>query len=64
MTRTSRACNASGLTGDAAVSAFYGADAINACRSLGARFSVTVRMNASARDAIARIGDDAWTLIK
>jgi hypothetical protein len=46
------------------VSVFRAGDVINACRSLGARFTVTVRMNASVRDAVARIGDDAWTRIE
>jgi hypothetical protein len=54
----------SGLPVMRALSACCGANAINACRSLGARFSVTVRKNASARKAITRIGDNAWTLIK
>jgi hypothetical protein len=62
--RTARACGASGLLVMRADSAFYGADVINACRALGARFSVTVRMNASVKAAIARIDEDAWTPIK
>ncbi|MGW0633948.1 IS1380 family transposase, partial [Streptomyces sp. NPDC002758] len=62
--RTARACGASGLLVVRADSAFYGADVINACRSLNARFSVTVRMNASVKAAIAGIDDDAWTAIK
>ncbi|MCX4418458.1 IS1380 family transposase [Streptomyces mirabilis] len=62
--RTARACGASGLLVMRADSAFYGADVINACRTLGARFSVTVRMNASVKAAIARIDEDAWTPIK
>ncbi|MFE4759057.1 hypothetical protein ACFRIB_54625, partial [Streptomyces mirabilis] len=45
-------------------SAFYGADVVNSCRALGARFSITVRMNASVKAAIARIDEDAWTAIK
>lgn len=45
-------------------SAFYGADVVGACRSLNARFSITVRMNASVQAAIAGINDDAWTAIK
>lgn len=62
--RTARACGASGLLVVRADSAFYGADVINACRSLNARFSITVRMNASVKAAIAGIDDDAWTSIK
>jgi Transposase DDE domain group 1 len=61
--RTARACGASGLLVMRADSAFHGADVINTCRALGARFSVTVRMNASVKSAVARIGDDAWTPI-
>ena len=45
-------------------SAFYGADVINACRALGARFSITMRMNASVKATIARIDEDDWTPIK
>jgi hypothetical protein len=45
-------------------SAFYGADIVNSCRALGARFSITVRMNASVKAAVARIDEDAWTPIK
>ena len=44
-------------------SAFYGAD-VSPRAGAGARFSITVRMNASVKAAIARIGDDAWTPIK
>ncbi|MGW7674738.1 IS1380 family transposase, partial [Streptomyces sp. NPDC054775] len=62
--RTARACGASGLLVMRADSAFYRADVINACQALSARFSVTVRMNASVKAAIARIGDDARTPIK
>jgi hypothetical protein len=62
--RTARACGASGLLVMRADSAFYGADVVNSCRALGARFSITVRMNASVKAAIARIDEDAWTSIK
>ncbi|MGW1783897.1 IS1380 family transposase [Streptomyces sp. NPDC002143] len=62
--RTARACGASGLLVLRADSAFYGADVINACRALGARFSITRRMNASVKATIARIDEDAWTPIK
>ncbi|RZB14158.1 IS1380 family transposase [Streptomyces sp. F001] len=62
--RTARACGASGLLVVRADSAFYGADVVGACRSLNARFSITVRMNASVKAAIAGIDDDAWTSIK
>jgi len=45
-------------------SAFYNAAVIGAVRRGGARFSVTVPMNASIRAAIAAIGGDAWTPIR
>jgi hypothetical protein len=45
-------------------SAFYNAAVIGAIRRGGARFSVTVPMNASIRAAIAAIGEDAWTPIR
>jgi hypothetical protein len=56
-----------GCTGTIVVrldSASYNAAVIGAIRSHGARFSVTVPMNASIRAAIAAIGDDAWTPIR
>jgi hypothetical protein len=45
-------------------SAFYNAAVTGAIRRAGARFSVTVPMNASIRAAIAAIGEDAWTAIE
>jgi len=45
-------------------SAFYNAAVTGAIRRGGARFSVTVPMNASIRAAIAAIGEDAWTPIR
>ncbi|MET7565675.1 IS1380 family transposase [Streptomyces sp. NPDC005479] len=62
--RTARACVASGLLVVRAVSAFYGADVENARRALGVRFSVTVRMNASVKAAIAGIDEATWKAIK
>ena len=62
--RTARACGAVGLLVVRADSAFYCAEVIGACRALGARFSVTVRMNRSVRAAISHIDEDAWTPIK
>jgi Transposase DDE domain group 1 len=56
-----------GCTGTIVVrldSAFYNAAVIGAIRRTGARFSVTVPMNASIRAAIAAIGEDAWTSIR
>jgi len=45
-------------------SAFYNAAVIGAVRRGGARFSVTVPMNASICAAIAAIGEDAWIPIR
>jgi Transposase DDE domain group 1 len=56
-----------GCTGTIVVrldSAFYNAAVIGAVRRSGARFSVTVPMNASIRAAIAVIAEDAWTPIQ
>ncbi|MFE1522299.1 IS1380 family transposase [[Kitasatospora] papulosa] len=61
------AARASGATGMLIVradAAYYGAELIAACRKANARFSITVRQNASVRKAIAAIDDDAWTAIK
>ena len=62
--RTARACGASGLLTLRADSAFYASEVIAACRALGARFSITARMNASIRKAIATIEEGAWTAIR
>ncbi|SOE19467.1 IS1380 family transposase [Streptomyces sp. OK228] len=62
--RTAHACGASGLLVVRADSAFYGADVVSTCRSLDARFSITVRMNASVKKAIAGIDEGTWTAIK
>jgi Transposase DDE domain group 1 len=56
-----------GCTGTIVVrldSAFYNAAVTGAVRRAGARFSITVPMNASIRAAIAAIGEGAWTAIK
>lgn len=45
-------------------SAFYGHPAIGAAVRAGAQVSVTVRMDPKVKDAIAGIGDDAWTPIE
>jgi hypothetical protein len=45
-------------------SAFYASEVIGACRALGAGFSITARMNASVKKAVATIDEDAWTAIK
>ena len=57
---------AAGATGELTVradSAFYSRSFIGACRTADARFSVTVRMNASIRAAIDALPEAAWTPI-
>src|SRR6266699_2383119 len=61
---TARDCGCTGTIIVRLDSAFYNAAVIGAIRRGGARFSVTVPMNASIRAAIAAIGDGAWTAIK
>jgi hypothetical protein len=62
--RTAQACGADGLLVLRADSAFYASEVITACRASGARFSVTARMNASIKRAIAGIDEDAWAAIR
>jgi hypothetical protein len=60
------AARAAGCTGKIVVrmdSAYYAGKVIAAIRRGGAFFSVTVRMDAKVRAAIAGIGEDAWTPI-
>jgi Transposase DDE domain group 1 len=45
-------------------SAFYGRPAVQAALAGGAAVSVTVRMDAAVKKAIATIGEDAWTAIE
>src|SRR4051794_2414986 len=64
-----RACGAggpdrSGLVLVRADSAFYGHDVIAAVRRGGARFSITARMDAAVKKAVAALGEDAWTPIR
>ena len=61
---TARDCGCTGTIVVRLDSAFYNAAVIGAVRRGGARFSVTVPMNASIRAAIAAIGEDAWTPIR
>lgn len=61
---TARDCGCTGTIIVRMDSAFYNAAVIGAIRRAGARFSVTVPMNASVRAAIAAIGEDAWTPIR
>jgi hypothetical protein len=44
--------------------AFYGRGPVHAALAGGAAVSVTVRMNAQIRAAVAAIGDEAWTTIE
>jgi hypothetical protein len=61
---TARDCGCTGTIIVRMDSAFYNAAVIGAIRRGGARFSVTVPMNASIRAAIAAISEDAWTAIQ
>jgi hypothetical protein len=61
---TARDCGCTGTIIVRMDSAFCNAAVTGAIRSQGARFSVTVPMNASIRAAIAAISDDAWTPIR
>jgi Transposase DDE domain group 1 len=61
---TARDCGCTGMIIVRVDSAYYSASVINAIRSQGARFSVTVPMNSSVRAAIAAIPEDAWTAIR
>jgi hypothetical protein len=61
---TARDCGCTGTIIVRMDSAFYNAAVIGAVRRGGARFSVTVPVNASIRAAIAAIGEDAWTPIR
>jgi hypothetical protein len=61
---TARACGCAGTIIVRMDSAYYTAAVIGAIRGQGARFSVTVPINASIRAAIAGIGEDAWTAIQ
>jgi hypothetical protein len=59
-----RAAGATGLLLFRADSAFYSAAVVAACRRAGARFSITVRMDAAVRRAVATIPETAWVAIK
>jgi hypothetical protein len=61
--KVARRCGASGLVVARLDSAFYVADVVAAVGRAGARFSITARLNASVRAAIAGIDEDAWTPI-
>jgi hypothetical protein len=61
---TARDCGCTGLVITRMDSGYYSSGVITAIRAAGARFSVTVPMNASVRTAIAAIPENAWTGIK
>ena len=61
---TARDCGCTGTIIARMDSACYNAAVINAVRSRGARFSVTVPVNSGVRAAIAAIPDGAWTAIR
>jgi hypothetical protein len=61
---TARGCGCTGIIIVRLDSGYYSAAVASAIRSAGARFSVTVPVNASVRAAIAAIGEDAWTGIR
>ena len=61
---TARDCGCTGMIVVRMDSAFYNAAVTSAIRCTGARFSVTVPMNASIRAAVAGIPGDAWTPIR
>jgi hypothetical protein len=59
-----RDCGCTGMIIVRMDSAYYNAAVINAVRSRGARFSVTVPMNSSVCAAVAAIPEGAWTAIR
>jgi len=62
--RTARACGCTGTIVARMDSAYYAAEVLHAIRRAGARFSVTVPLNAKVRVAIAAVPDDAWTPVR
>ena len=58
-----RAAGASGQLTVRADSGFYGHAVVAVCRTMGVRFSITIRQHASIRRLIEAIPDDAWTPI-
>lgn len=61
---TARDCGCAGTIVVRMDSGFYSSAVIREIRAQGARFSVTVPVNASVRAAIAAIPEDAWTPIR
>ena len=62
--RTARACGCTGMIIARMDCAYYAAEVLHAIRRAGARFSVTVPLNAAVRAAIAAVPDDAWTPVR
>ena len=60
---TARAAGCTGIIIVRMDSAYYAAEVIAAIRRAGARFSVTAPMNSKIKNAIAGIGEGAWTPI-
>ena len=58
---TARDCGCTGMIIVRMDSAYYAAEVLHAIRRAGARFSVTVPLNAKVRAAIAAVPEDAWT---
>ena len=54
---------ATGLLTFRADSGFYNRNVVEACRKLGARFSITVKLSPKLHKAISAIPDDAWESI-
>jgi hypothetical protein len=58
-----RSAGATGHLTVRADSGFYASDVVGVCRTMGARFSITVRQHRSVRRLIEAIPEDAWTPI-
>jgi hypothetical protein len=58
-----RSAGASGELTVRADSGFYAHSVVKVCRTMGVRFSITIRQHASLRRLIEAIPDDAWTPI-
>ena len=61
---TARACGCTGMIIVRMDSAYYAAEVLHAIRRAGARFSVTVPLNAAVRAAIAAVPDGAWSPVR
>ena len=61
---TARAAGASGQIIVRADSAFGSGAVVSACRTAGARYSITLQSNPKLQTAIAAIGQNAWTAVR